>query len=177
MQAYLDFNNLNPANGTGQIPASDLDLFRPASAHSHSASEWGTEHSGYSSTDVDTDSVMSDANPGLQPANDRIADLGFGGMNLEVSHNNPETTSPHHFWLTGQESQTRRNNGNPLHSIKDEADWARSRTVAPDSVSPPGGASSTGARMYSQGPEDETSRQARLERESDHQLFTNDVQD
>lgn len=157
IEAYLRANNYTPdVSATNNAPP-NFETLRPASAQSHTTSEYS-----FSSTDVDTDSVMSDSNPVLQPTHEHASDLGFGGINLGVG---ASTSSPHHFWVNANPTQTDQGGTHP-QGIKRESGWERSRTVAPDSISPPDLASSGAQQGGGLVSEDESARNARLERES-----------
>jgi hypothetical protein len=136
-------------------PSSAHSNFRPSSAHSNTASEYS-----FSSTDVDTDSVMSDANPQPQSRNDRINEISLGAMTMDSGPSAPQT----HFWV----NQNQEGDGwerSSRNAVKREANWDELRTVAPESVSPQDGESSTGPVRNSEDP----NRLVRLERESDNQ--------
>lgn len=155
IQAIIGNNNAAPFTQTNHHD--NFEPFRPSSAHSHSASEYS-----YSSTDVDNDSVMSENSYALQPTNDHATDLGFGGMNLSMNDTNHTTN---HFWMGANQNQSV-SAGGQANGVKREAEWERLGTVAPNSVSPPEQSSSGRVASGSPEKEDDSSRAAKLERES-----------
>jgi hypothetical protein len=133
----------------------NIDNFRPSSAQSHNTSN--SEYS-FSSTDVDNDSVMSESNPQPQARN---AHLGVDLGALDMSAGQPGHGQ--NFWNYRQQlgQDTQPSNGRTLmpDAIENEL-----RTVAPDSVSPRDGVSSTGP-MRGQS-EDPIAKMKQIERES-----------
>lgn len=158
IQAIIGQSNSAPYTQTQDHE--NFEIFRPSSAHSHSASEFS-----YSSTDVDNDSVMSENSFSLQPTNDPATDLGFGGMNLSTHNANTAATTTNHFWMDSSHNQAV-SGGGLSNGVKREAEWERLRTVAPNSVSPPEQTSSGRTASGSPEKEDDQSRAAKLERES-----------
>ena len=145
-----------------QFPPSNhfgnFDNFRPSSAQSHN-----TNHSEYSfsSTDIDSDSVMSESNPQLQARNPHLGvDLGA----LDMSAGQPGHGQ--NYWNPQLGQDTQSSDGRTLMPdfTSDEL-----RTVAPDSVSPQDGRSSTGP-MRGQS-EDPVARLKQIERKSMRTLF------
>lgn len=112
-----------------------IEPFRPSSAQSYSRSEY----SGFSETDVDTDSVMSETSFSLQPNNDNVTDLGLGAMGL--------SSAPNQFWMEHNHTQAVAGGGAFRNGVKLEPQG----TVAPNSVSP--SEQSNSARVASGSPE------------------------
>jgi hypothetical protein len=137
----------------------NIDDFRPSSAQSHNTSN--SEYS-FSSTDVDNDSVMSESNPQPQARN---AHLGVDLGALDMSPG--QSGLGQNFWNYRQQlgQDTQSSNGRTLmpDAIENEL-----RTVAPDSVSPRDGVSSTGP-MRGQS-EDPIAKMKQIERESSCKL-------
>jgi hypothetical protein len=129
--------------------------FRPSSAQSHttSASEWS-----FSSTDVDNDSVMSDAGPQLHARNDQLQGIDLGVMDMEAGSSNQQS-----YWITPAANASG-SQGSNTGAVKTEANWDELRTIAPDSLSPQDANSATGPIRGQS--EDPASRINRLERES-----------
>lgn len=133
----------------------NFDNFRPSSAQSHNTS---TSEYSLSSTDIDNDSVMSDSNPQPQARNAHLG-VDLGALDMSAG----QTGQGQNLWnfrqQPGQDTQT--SNG---RTLMPDAGGDGLRTVAPDSVSPRDGASSTGP-MRGQS-EDPVAKMKQIERES-----------
>jgi hypothetical protein len=101
---------------------------------------------------------MSDANPQPQSRTDRINEISLGAMDMESGPSVPQT----HFWINQNQQSNGWNGPTVGTAVKREAKWGEMGTVAPSSLSPQEGESSTGPIRNSEDPD----RMVRLERES-----------
>jgi len=132
----------------------NIDNFRPSSAQSHNTSN--SEYS-FSSTDVDNDSVMSDSNPQPQARNAHLG-VDLGALDMSARQSGLGQNFWNYHQQPGQDTQS--SNG---RTLMPDASGDELRTVAPDSVSPRDGVSSTGP-MRGQS-EDPIAKMKQIERE------------
>ena len=103
---------------------------------------------------------MSEPSFSLQPSHENATDLGLGAMDLSMD------TSGRQFWMDPSHTQAVAGRGAQTNGVKREPEWERQQTVAPNSVSPPEQGSSVRTASGSPEKEDDTTRAAKLERES-----------